>query len=94
MDKDVASMNQRAYVYILECIDSTYYTGYTTNLSNRIKMHNLGKGAKYTRSRRPCKLVYFKECPDKSSAMKLEYKIKQLTRKEKVELIQGILKEN
>ena len=82
------------YVYILECSDSTYYTGYTTDVMNRVKMHNLGKGAKYTRARRPCKLVYYVECLDKSSALKLEYKIKQMSRKEKADLIRGILKEN
>ena len=82
------------YVYILECSDSTYYTGYTTNVMNRVKMHNLGKGAKYTRARRPCKLVYYVECTDKSSALKLEYKIKQMSLKEKADLIRGVLKEN
>ena len=57
-------------------------------------MHNLGKGAKYTRVRRPCKLVYYVECTDKSSALKLEYKIKQMSRKEKADLIHDVLKEN
>lgn len=82
-------MDKKAYVYILECSDATYYTGYTTNVKNRFKTHNLGKGAKYTRARRPCKLVYIKECDSKSSAMKLEYRIKQMSRKEKGDLIQG-----
>ena len=82
-------MDKKAYVYILECSDATYYTGYTTNVKNRLKTHNLGKGAKYTRARRPCKLVYVKECDSKSSAMKLEYRIKQMSRKEKGDLIQG-----
>ena len=82
-------MDKKAYVYILECSDATYYTGYTTNVKNRLKMHNLGKGAKYTRARRPCKLVYIKEGDSKSSAMKLEYRIKQMSRKEKGDLIQG-----
>ena len=82
-------MDKKAYVYILECSDATYYTGYTTNVKNRLKMHNLGKGAKYTRARRPCKLVYVKECDSKSLAMKLEYRIKQMSRKEKGDLIQG-----
>lgn len=82
-------MDKKAYVYILECSDATYYTGYTTNVKNRLKTHNFGKGAKYTRARRPCKLVYVKECDSKSSAMKLEYRIKQMSRKEKVDLIQG-----
>ena len=76
-------MDTKAYVYILECKDNTYYTGYTTNVKHRLKMHNLGRGAKYTRARRPCRLVYSKECDSKSSAMKLEYRIKQLSRKEK-----------
>lgn len=82
-------MDKKAYVYILECSDATYYTGYTTNVKNRLKTHNLCKGAKYTRARRPCKLVYVKECDSKSSAMKLEYRIKQMSRKEKGDLIQG-----
>lgn len=82
-------MDKKAYVYILECSDATYYTGYTTNVKKRLKTHNLGKGAKYTRARRPCKLVYVKECDSKSSAMKLEYRIKQMSRKEKGDLIQG-----
>ncbi|WP_295755571.1 GIY-YIG nuclease family protein [uncultured Holdemanella sp.] len=86
-------MDTKAYVYILECNDHTYYTGYTTDVENRLKMHNLGRGAKYTRARRPCRLVYSKACDSKSSAMKLEYKIKQLSRKEKVDLILGVLKE-
>lgn len=80
-------MDTKAYVYILECKDNTYYTGYTTNVKHRLKMHNLGRGAKYTRARRPCRLVYSKECDSKSSAMKLEYRIKQLSRKEKLDLI-------
>ena len=79
-------MDTKAYVYILECKDNTYYTGYTTNVKHRLKMHNLGRGAKYTRARRPCRLVYSKECDSKSSAMKLEYRIKQLSRKEKARL--------
>lgn len=86
-------MKNSQYVYILECADKTYYTGYTTNVEKRLITHNQGKGAKYTRCRRPCKVVYFKECVDKSSALKLEYQIKQLSRKEKMELISGILKE-
>ena len=66
-------MDTKAYVYILECKDNTYYTGYTTNVKHRLKMHNLGRGAKYTRARRPCRL---------------EYRIKQLSRKEKLDLDQ------
>ncbi len=86
-------MEKGQYVYILECRDSTYYTGYTTDVDKGLETHNLGKGAKYTRSRRPCKLVYVRVCESKSKALKLEYKIKQMSRKEKSELIEGILKE-
>lgn len=75
------------YVYILECCDHTYYTGWTTNLENRIKTHNRGKGAKYTRCRIPVTLVYYEQFSDKKDAMKREYEIKQLSRKEKIMLI-------
>lgn len=75
------------YVYILECSDSTLYTGWTNNLCKRIETHAKGKGAKYTKCRLPVKLVYFEEYEDKISAQKREYAIKQLTRKEKLQLI-------
>lgn len=75
------------YVYIVKCSDDTYYTGYTNNLSRRIEQHNQGEGAKYTKGRRPVELVYSKEFNSKSKAMKREYKIKQLTRQKKIELI-------
>lgn len=75
------------YVYILECSDKTYYTGWTKDLEKRIKIHNDGKGAKYTRGRRPVKLIYFENFNDKIEAMKREYKIKQMSRKEKEKLI-------
>ncbi|WP_457744052.1 GIY-YIG nuclease family protein [Sulfurimonas sp.] len=76
------------YVYILECKDKTLYTGITTDLVRRIFEHNESeKGAKYTRLRRPVKLVYSEECLDRSSASKCEYKIKKLKREEKLELI-------
>ena len=75
------------YVYILKCKDESLYTGWTTNLDNRIKTHNSGKGAKYTRARLPVELVYFEEFEDKIEAMKREYVIKQLTREKKLELI-------
>lgn len=78
------------YVYILYCKDSTLYTGWTNNLEKRIKSHNSGKGAKYTRCRLPVKLVYFEEFSDKISAQKREYAIKQLTRIEKLALIKNI----
>ena len=86
-------MEKQAYTYVLKCADGSLYTGYTTDVDKRLETHNLGKGAKYTRSRRPCKLVYVRACESKSKALKLEYKIKQMSRKEKSELIEGILKE-
>lgn len=75
------------YVYILKCADNSLYTGWTNNLDKRIKAHSNGKGAKYTKARLPIELVYFEEYQDKREAMKREYAIKQLKRKEKLELI-------
>lgn len=75
------------YVYILKCSDDTLYTGWTVDLEKRLKTHQRGKGAKYTRSRLPVKLVYFEKYNDKRTAQKREYDIKQLTRKEKLHLI-------
>jgi putative endonuclease len=72
------------YVYILLCADDTLYTGITNNLERRIKQHNEGKGAKYTKGRGPVTLVKSIECATKSEALKLEYKIKQLPREEKL----------
>lgn len=75
------------YVYIIECADGTYYTGWTNDLERRIKMHSNGIGAKYTRGRGPVRLVYHEEFDDKKEAMKREYRIKKLTRKEKEDLV-------
>ena len=77
------------YVYILRCNDDSVYTGWTNNLEKRIKAHSDGKGAKYTRARVPVELVYFEVFEDKIEAMKREYAIKQLKRKEKLELIKN-----
>ncbi len=67
------------YVYMLRCSDNSYYTGIAKDLSRRLQQHNNGpKGAKYTRSRRPVKLVYQEQQDDRSSALKREYEIKQL----------------
>lgn len=77
------------YVYIVKCSDGTYYTGYTNDLEKRLLAHNAGKGAKYTRNRLPVEMVYFEEYEDKSEAMKREYAIKRLTRKQKEKLISG-----
>ena len=72
------------HVYILECSDKTFYTGITNNLERRVNEHNSSKlGAKYTRGRRPVKLVYSCRKKDKSTASKEESRIKKLTRYEK-----------
>ncbi|MDO5041268.1 MAG: GIY-YIG nuclease family protein [Peptoniphilus sp.] len=76
-----------AYVYILKCNDDTLYTGYTTNIKNRIKMHNLKKASKYTRGRTPVKLVYLETLSSKSEALRREYAIKQLSKEQKLKLI-------
>lgn len=75
------------YVYLLRCSDDTLYTGCTNDLKRRIQAHNAGKGAKYTRSRRPVELVYQEIQPDRSAALRREAKVKQLLRKEKLALI-------
>lgn len=77
------------YVYILECADGTLYTGWTTCPERRVKAHNSGKGAKYTRSRRPVKLVYTETCQNQSDALRREYEIKQLSRAQKLLLIKN-----
>ena len=69
------------YTYILECSDGTYYTGWTNDLEKRVKMHNAGKGAKYTKPRRPVVLAYYEAFQTK------EWEIKQLSRKEKEQLV-------
>ncbi|HHX59921.1 MAG TPA: GIY-YIG nuclease family protein [Epulopiscium sp.] len=74
------------YVYILECSDGTYYTGYTNDIKKRITAHNEGKGAKYTRGRSPVALKHVETYETKSEAMKREYSIKKLSRIEKQRL--------
>ena len=73
--------------YILKCSDNSLYTGWTNDIKHRLKMHNEGKGAKYTKARLPVELVYFEEYENKIEAMRREYAIKQLKRKEKLMLI-------
>ncbi len=80
---------KRNYTYMVKCSDGTLYTGWTTDLEHRVKAHNDGEGAKYTRSRRPGELVYYEEYTTKAEAMKREYSIKQLTRKQKEKLIEN-----
>ncbi len=79
------------YIYIIQCADDTLYTGITTEVERRIEEHNgSDKGAKYTRVRRPVRLVYSEEYADRSTASKREYEIKKkMTRAEKLKLIEG-----
>lgn len=77
------------YTYILECKDGSYYTGWTNNLEKRLQDHNAGKGAKYTKARRPVLLAYHETFTTKEEAMRREYAIKQMTRAEKEKLIKG-----
>lgn len=72
---------------MLECADGTYYTGWTNDLEKRLSAHNAGKGGKYTSVRRPVTLVYYEEFETKQEAMSREWHIKQLTRKQKEELV-------
>ena len=75
------------FVYILECADGSFYTGWTTDLERRVAQHNTGRGAGYTRSHRPVKLVYWEEHPDRGSAQRREIALKRLPRARKAALI-------
>lgn len=75
------------FVYMLECADGSLYTGVATDMSKRLREHNDGKGAKYTRGRTPVSLVYTERCADRSGAAKREYVIKRMTRIKKLSLI-------
>ncbi len=75
------------YVYIVKCKDETLYTGWTKNLEGRMKAHNNGTGAKYTRGRGPICLMYYEKLDTKELALKREKQIKKLTRSEKLKLI-------
>ena len=80
-------MRRYHYIYILRCADGTLYTGYTTDLDAREEAHNAGRGAKYTRGRRPVKLVYSERFRSQAKAFKREYALKQLSRADKEALI-------
>lgn len=77
------------YMYLLECADGSLYCGWTNHLEERVRAHNEGRGAKYTKSRRPVTLVYYEEFATKQEAMRREWAVKQLDRKKKRELIGG-----
>lgn len=83
-----------AYTYILECKDGSLYTGWTNDLTQRVKAHNEGRGAKYTRSHRPVHLVYFESFATKEEALAREAAIKKLTRAAKLALIDTAEKRN
>lgn len=88
-ETDKKNQHQGNYTYIVKCSDETLYTGWTNNLKKRLEAHNSGKGAKYTKNRRPVELVYFEEYDTKQEAMKREYAIKQLSRQKKLALIRS-----
>ena len=88
-ETDKQNQHQGNYTYIVKCSDETLYTGWTNNLKKRLEAHNSGKGAKYTKNRRPVELVYFEEYDTKQEAMKREYEIKQHSRKKKLALIRS-----
>lgn len=77
------------YTYILSCADGSLYTGWTNDLEKRLAAHNAGKGGKYTRSHRPVALAYYEEFSTKEEAMRREAAIKNLTRPEKLKLIES-----
>lgn len=76
-------------MYILECSDGSLYTGWTNDLERRMREHNAGKGAKYTKSRRPVVLVYFEAFETRQEAMSREYAIKRLKREDKLKLLES-----
>lgn len=75
--------------YVLECKDESYYAGYTNDLEKRVYVHNEGKGAKYTRAKRPVVCIYSEIYETKIEAMQAEYAFKQLTRKQKIDYMRG-----
>ena len=77
------------YVYMLRCGDGSLYSGITTDLERRLKKHNSGKGAKYTRSRLPVALAYYEEAENRSQASKREFELKKLTREKKEALVKN-----
>lgn len=81
------------YTYILECVNGTYYTGWTHDLDKRLASHSAGTGAKYTRAHGPVSLLAYWEFASKTEAMKEEWRIKQLTRKQKESLVQSRLQQ-
>ncbi|MGB9930626.1 GIY-YIG nuclease family protein [Haloarcula amylolytica] len=77
------------HVYVLRCSDNTFYTGYTTDVERRVREHDAGDGAKYTRGRTPVELIHVESFDSQSEAMSREYEIKQYTRAEKERLVES-----
>lgn len=82
-------MSEENYTYILECSDGSFYTGWTTDVARRVREHQAGTGGKYTRAKRPVKLMHYEVFDSKQEAMRREWEIKQLTRKQKEALVQS-----
>ncbi len=82
-------MEQNNYTYVLLCADGSFYTGWTNDLDKRLAAHNNGTGGKYTRSRRPVKLLYFEQFSTREEAMRREYEIKHMSREQKKKLVYG-----
>ena len=78
---------EKNFTYILKCSDGTFYTGWTNDLKKRLKAHNEGKGAKYTKTRRPVALQYYEVFASREEAMRREYAIKHMTRRAKLGLV-------
>ena len=79
--------NDKHFFYVLSCKDGSFYGGYTNNLARRIKLHNEGNGAKYTRGRGPVTLLYYQTFSNKTDALKAEYEFKKKSRKNKEEFL-------
>ncbi len=80
---------EKAWVYILECSDRTYYTGYSRDPEARLEQHQAGRASRYTKTRLPVKMIFLQECPTSKQAYRAERKIKQLPRKKKEALVRG-----
>ena len=80
---------KKAWVYILECSDGTYYTGYSRNPETRLAQHQAGTASRYTRTRLPVTMIFLQECPTSKEAYRTERRIKQLPRKNKEALVRG-----
>lgn len=87
-EKEEFRRGKMPYTYMVECSDGSLYTGWTVDLNKRVKAHNKGKGARYTRAKGPVKLVYWEEAETKVAAMKREAAIKKLSRAKKLGLLE------